>query len=100
VFTAEKMLKESGEKLDTADKVKVEEGIAAVKKALADDNLDEIKKTMEALTESVYAATTKIYQKIQAEQASQQQAGAGAAPQPDKNSDDNVVNADYNVKEE
>jgi molecular chaperone DnaK len=100
VFTAEKMLKESGEKLDTADKLKVEEGIAAVKKALADDNLDEIKKTMEALTESVYAATTKIYQKIQAEQASQQQAGAGAAPQPDKNSDDNVVNADYNVKEE
>jgi molecular chaperone DnaK len=100
IFTAEKMLKESGDKLETADKLKVEEGIAAVKKALADDNLDGIKKTMEALTESVYAATTKIYQKIQAEQASQQQAGAGAAPQPDKNTDDNVVNADYNVKEE
>ena len=100
VFTAEKMLKESGDKLETADKLKVEEGIAAVKKALTDDNLDEIKKSMEALTESVYAATTKIYQKIQAEQTSQQQAGAGAAPQPDKNTDDNVVNADYNVKEE
>ena len=100
IFTAEKMLKESGDKLETADKLKVEEGIAAARKALADDNLDEIKKTMEALTESVYAATTKIYQKIQAEQASQQQAGAGAAPQPDKNTDDNVVNADYNVKEE
>jgi molecular chaperone DnaK len=56
VFTAEKMLKESGEKLEAADKLKIEEGIAAVKKALADDNLDEIKKTMEALTESVYAA--------------------------------------------
>jgi len=100
VFTAEKMLKESGDKLETADKLKVEEGIAAVKKALEEDNLDGIKKTMEALTESVYAATTKLYQKIQAEQASQQQAGAGAAPQPDKNTDDNVVNADYNVKEE
>jgi molecular chaperone DnaK len=100
IFTAEKMLKESGDKLETADKLKVEEGIAAARTALADDNLDEIKKTMEALTESVYAATTKIYQKIQAEQASQQQAGAGAAPQPDKNTDDNVVNADFNVKEE
>ena len=55
---------------------------------------------MEVLTESVYAATTKIYQKIQAEQASQQQAGAGAAPQADKKTDDNVVNADYNVKDE
>jgi len=100
IFTAEKMLKESGDKLETADKLKVEEGIAAVKKALADDNLDGIKKTMEALTESVYAATTKIYQKIQAEQASQQQTGAGAGPQPEKNTDDTVVNADYNVKEE
>jgi molecular chaperone DnaK len=100
VFTAEKMLKESGDKLEKDDKAKIEEGTAAVKKALADDDIDEIKKTMEALTESVYAATTKIYQKIQAEQASQQQAGAGAAPQPDKNTDDNVVNADYNVKEE
>jgi molecular chaperone DnaK len=100
VFTAEKMLKESGEKLETADKLKVEEGVAAVKKALADDNLDEIKKAMESLTESVYAATTKIYQKIQAEQASQQQSGADSAPKPDKNTDDTVVNADYNVKEE
>ena len=100
IFTAEKMVKESGEKLETADKLKVEEGIAAAKKALADDNLDEIKKTMEALTESVYSATTKLYQKMQAEQASQQQPGAGAAPEPDKNTDDNVVNADYTVKEE
>ena len=43
VFTAEKMLKESGDKLETDDKLKIEEGIAAVKKALADDNLDDIK---------------------------------------------------------
>ncbi len=100
IFTAEKMLKESGEKLETADKLKVEEGIAAVKKALADDILDDIKKTMEVLTESVYAATTKLYQKMQAEQASQPQAESGAAPQPDKNTDDTVVDADYNVKKE
>jgi len=101
IFTAEKMLKESGEKLETADKLKVEEGIAAVKKALADDNLDEIKKAMETLTESVYAATTKLYQKMQAEQATQQQSGAETGPQESgKNNDDNVVNADYNVKEE
>jgi molecular chaperone DnaK len=99
VFTAEKMLKESGDKLETEDKQKVEESAAAVKKALADDNLDEIKKSMEALTEAVYAVTTKIYQKVQAEQAAQQQ-GAGAPPKPDAKDDDNVVNADYKVKEE
>ncbi|MHB8163720.1 MAG: molecular chaperone DnaK [Methanoregula sp.] len=102
IFTAEKMLKESGDKLDAEDKQKVEESIAAVKKALEDENLDEIKKSMEALTEAVYAVTTKIYQKVQAEQAAAQQPPSGAGPQPDAETkdDDNVVNADYKVKEE
>jgi len=61
-----------------------------------------MKKSMESLTEAVYAATTKIYQKMQAEQASAQQAGAGADPGPQKETktDDNVVNADYKVKDE
>jgi len=105
IFTAEKMLKESGDKLDAADKTKIEEGIAAVKKVLPEDNTDEIKKAMETLTEAVYAATTKIYQKVQAEQAAQQQPGSGAegsgsSQDQEKKDDDNVVNADYKVKEE
>ena len=104
VFTAEKMLKESGDKLDAADKQKVEEGIAAVKKALEEDKIDDIKKSMETLTEAVYAATTKIYQKIQADQQASQQAAGSAGPESSgtekKQDDDNVVNADYKVKEE
>jgi molecular chaperone DnaK len=102
IFTAEKMLKESGDKLEAADKTKVEEGVAAVKSALPGENLDEIKKAMESLTEAVYAATTKIYQKMQAEQASQQAPPGGAEPsaEPDKKDDDTVVNADYKVKDE
>ena len=104
IFTAEKMLKESGDKLEAADKTKVEEGVAAVRKAVGEDNLDEIRKSMESLTEAVYAATTKIYQKMQAEQASAQaqQAGTGADPgqQKESKTDDNVVNADYKVKDE
>ena len=100
IFTAEKMLKESGDKLESEDKQKVEEGIAELKKALSEDKLEEIKKAMETLTESVYAATTKIYQKMQTEQASQQQGSAGTEPPHEKQPDDNVVNADFNVKEE
>jgi molecular chaperone DnaK len=104
VFTAEKMLKESGDKIDAEDKTKIEEGIEAVKKVLPEDNLDEIKKAMETLTEAVYAATTKIYQKMQADQAAQQQqqqaGGAGPEPGQETKDDDNVVNADYKVKDE
>ena len=102
VFTAEKMLKESGDKLDAPDKEKVEEGVAAVKKALEADNTEEIKKSMETLTEAVYAATTKIYQKIRTEQEAKQPGGSGepGSSEPEKPQDDNVVNADYKVKEE
>jgi len=102
VFSAEKMVKESGDKIEPADKTKIEEGAAAVKKALADDKLDEVKKAMDSLTEIVYATTTKLYQNIQAEQAAQQQAGASGTGTgtTDKKPDDNVVNADYKVKEE
>ena len=73
IFTAEKMLKESGDKLDAADKQKIEEGVKGVKSTLSGENTDEIKKSMETLTETVYAATTKIYQKMQAEQTAQHQ---------------------------
>jgi molecular chaperone DnaK len=101
IFTAEKMLKESGDKIDAADKSHVEDSIAAVRKVLGEDNLDEIKKAMESLTEAVYAVTTKIYQKIQEEQAAQQQGdGAGPTPEQEAKTDDNVVNADYKVKDE
>jgi molecular chaperone DnaK len=59
---------------------------------------------MESLTEAVYAATTKIYQKMQAEQTSAQaqQAGSSAehGQQQESKTDDNVVNADYKVKDE
>ena len=91
---------------DAADKQKVEDGVTAVKTALSGENPDEIKKAMETLTEAVYAATTKIYQKMQAEQTAQQQGaqpGDNAGPssaEPEKKQDDNVVNADYKVKDE
>jgi len=104
ICTAEKMLKESGDKLEAEDKTKVEEGIAEVRKALEADNLDDVKKAMESLTEALYAVTTKIYQKIQEEQAAAQQQAGGAGPDPTRpdeaKTDDNVVNADYKVKDE
>jgi len=52
VFTAEKMLKESGDKLEADDKKKVEDGVAEVRKVLAAENIDDIKKAMETLNRS------------------------------------------------
>jgi molecular chaperone DnaK len=97
VFNAEKMIKDSGESMEPADREKIQAGIESVRSALQSDNSDEIKKQMEVLTEAVYAVTTKIYQKVQAER--QAAEGAGGA-KGEKGKDDTVVDADYTMKDE
>lgn len=99
VFTAEKMLKDNPDAIEAEDKQKIEDGIAALKKALEADDLEAIKKEMEPLTEAVYAATTKIYQKAAQAASAEQQAAAGPEGASQKQ-DDTVVDADYKVKEE
>ncbi len=94
VFSAEKLLKDSGDKIETADREKIEEGIEAVKKALESDDTEAIKTEMESLTEAVFAASTKLYQQAQAERAEQSEAQTGA------DEGDTVVDADYEVKDE
>jgi molecular chaperone DnaK len=94
IFSAEKLLKESGDKIDAAEKQKIEEGVAALKTALESDDSEKIGKEMETLTEAVFAATTKIYQQAQAEAQAEQQG------QTETKSDDTVVDADYEVKNE
>ena len=97
VFTAEKLLKDSEDKVEEEDKTKVREQIDVVKKALEGNDSEQIKKAMEDLTEAVYAVTTKIYQKVQQEQAASQgsEGSAGSGP-----SDENVVDADFTEKKE
>ncbi len=80
IFSAEQMLKENGDKIEAEDRVKVEEAVAAVRKALGDDDLEGMKREMESLSEALYAATTKLYQKVQAEAAASQAAGSRPAP--------------------
>ena len=92
IFTAERAMKDAGDSIDAADREKIESAIADLKKALEGDDLEAIKQKMDALTEAVYAVTTKMYQQAQA--AAQQQQAEGAAKK-----DDTVVDADYEVKE-
>lgn len=102
IFSSEKMLKEHGGTVEPADREKVESGVADLRKALEADNSEEIRAKTETLTEAVYAITTKIYQKAQAEKQAQQAAGAaggGAGSSPGAG-DENVVDADFKVKDE
>jgi len=94
-YSAEKLIKESGDKLDEEDKTSIEEGVAALKTALEGEDTVAIKEKMDALQEAVFKVTTKLYQ--QAGEAAQE---AGAGAEEEKTDDDTVVDADYEVKKE
>ncbi len=106
VYAAEKLVndKETADKIDAEDKEKISSGAAALKEVLAKEDAasEEIKEKMDALQEVVFAATSKMYQKIQEEQQSAgNAAGSGCEGNCDScKTDDNVVDADYEVKKD
>ena len=95
VFAAEKLLKESEDKIEAEDREKIESALEKIKKTMEGDDAEALKKDVEDLQEAVFAATTKIYQKAQAEAEAAKAEGGEAAAE-----EDNVVDADYEVKDD
>ncbi|MFS1513551.1 molecular chaperone DnaK [Chengkuizengella sp. SCS-71B] len=98
VYTAEKTLKDLGDKVDQAEIDKANEAKDKVKKALEGDDTDEIKKASEELTEIVQQLSVKLYE--QAAQEAQAAQGAEGNAEADNAARDNVVDADYEVVDE
>jgi molecular chaperone DnaK len=97
IYSTEKSIKDLGDKIDAATKNKIEAAIEPLKKAMEGDDVAEIKRLSEELTQASHKLAEAMYQ--QASQADQQQAGAdaaGGAEQPGPSaSDDDVVDADF-----
>lgn len=85
IYATEKTLKEMGDKVDSAEKQKIEDAIADLKKAMKTDNVSEIK----AKTESLKQASYKIAEELYKQQAAQGAAGAGAGPDAGANANPN-----------
>ena len=73
VFSIEKMLKENAEKISEEDKTRLNAEIEEAKKVFAGDDIEEIKKALEKLTQVSNEVFTKLYQN----------AGANAGAQAD-----------------
>ncbi len=73
VYATEKSMNELGDKVTGADKQKIEDAIAALKRALEGDNVEEIKAKTEELKQASYKIAEEVYKQ-------QQAAGAGAGP--------------------
>ncbi|MDO3678039.1 molecular chaperone DnaK [Paenibacillus ehimensis] len=99
VYSAEKTIKDLGDKVDQAEIDKTNAAKDKVKKALEGDNLDEIKAATEELSQVVQQLSVKLYE--QAAQQAQAAGGAGAQDaQGAAKGKDNVVDADYEVVDE
>ncbi len=100
VYTAEKTLKDHGDKVDKGTQEKIKTGIDALKETLKDEKADTetIKKKIEELNATIYELTTKMYEEAQKEQAQKEQAKPGETEK--KKGDEEVVDADYKVENE
>jgi len=92
IFSAEKTIKDLGDKVDAADVEKANAAKDALKEALEKDDEEAIKKGVEELEQAVQQLSIKLYEKMQQEQSQ----GAEAS----QNKKDDVVDVEYEVKDE
>ncbi len=72
-----------------------------LRELIAGDDIDAIKAKSDELSNVIQEIGAKIYQQAQAEaQAQQQQAGADPNAGAGDNSDDDTIDADYEVKDD
>lgn len=93
VYQTEKTLKDMAEKIESADKEKIEEKLGKVKDTLEKDDIDEIKSATDELTKVFYEVSAKLYR--QTEEAAGPEGGTAEGNKAQD--DENVVDADYKV---
>ena len=92
-YSAEKLLSDSGDKLQEADKNEVSVKVAALREKLQNGTVEELKAGMDDLQKAVYAVSEKLYQQAapQGQPGGPQDPGAGNGPAPDGD----VYDADF-----
>ena len=92
IFTTDKTLKDTKDKLSDSDRKPVEDALEALKKAQKDNNLDEMKEKKDALSKAAQDLAVKLYQQ---NGGAAGQAGPQAGPQgPQGGNSNNGNNGD------
>jgi len=100
VYATEKTLRDLGDKVDAETKSKVEQEMESLKKAIEKgDNVDEMKKGIESLTQASHKLAEIMYSQATQDQGGGQQQGggpeAGSGSTGGGKSDEDVVDADF-----
>ena len=100
VYQTEKSLREFGDKIDAAEKQKIEEKLAELKKAMEGSDPEEMKKVGDELAQASHKLAEAVYAQAQQPGAGAEEGGA-AGPGEKSAKPDNVVDADFEeVKDE
>ncbi len=113
-YQTERQLKEHGEKVSAEVRGNIESSLNALREALKGDDADSIKKTMENLQNAALKLGEEIYKKTAAQSGAAPGGEAGPAPEAQsdrgaaaaggpsgdgKKKDEDVIDAEYEVKE-
>ena len=98
-YAVEKLLKDSGDKIDDSDKTDLNSKVSALRTAMSADNADDMKTKTEELQKAMYAVSEKLY-KNAAPQGAPQGQPQGAPQQPNQGpatdaNGNTVYNAEY-----
>ena len=95
-FSAERQIKEFGDRVPPEDKTKVETLITDLRAAMNINDIDKIRSLKEELQQAVYGLSSKLYQESGGPTSADASGSPGSGPSPDsKGPDDDVIDADF-----
>ncbi len=101
IFSTEKALKEAGDKVKSEDKKEVDEKLEALKKFKDGNEIEELKKAIDELSQVIQKIGAQLYQKVEEEKAEQSEPEIKGKSESDKAAKEKTVEGEYEeVKKE
>jgi molecular chaperone DnaK len=104
VYSAEKSLKEYGDKVSKEEREKIEKALKAAKEALAGSDLEKIKKTQEELSQASHRLAEEVYReaakKREAKPGEEKETKKEEKKEEKKKEKEDVIEAEYEEKDE
>jgi molecular chaperone DnaK len=98
VYSAERTLREAGDKISSDDRTKVEDVVKKLKDAIKKEDDDEIRRGMDDLTTVLHEISTKLYQRVSAER--KEEVKEEDKEKEKEKKEEGYVDAEYKVVEE
>lgn len=99
IFTAEKAIKDLGDKVTESEKTEINDLIDKAKKAMEVSNIEEIKSSKDKLAEKAMALSSRVYEEAaKASQEAQNSSKEEQTSNENTSSDDNVKEANFEEK--